>query len=147
MRTSFRGWGPVVASLRSYVEGLVLQVDVEPTRTVLVLGGGGEWLVVALRTREAAAMAANPRNPRGRLNHPTELHGPRCHVLQGVRVVPPRTLELHFGGAGDLLLPMGDDAIAHVRRYRHVAEDRYVDLDDGRHFFAHDLTHGLELLD
>ncbi|MEZ4251432.1 MAG: hypothetical protein R3B99_24740 [Polyangiales bacterium] len=76
------------------------------------------------------------------MNHPTELHGPRCHVLQGVRVVPPRTLELHFGGAGDLLLPMGDDAIAHVRRSRRVAEDRYVDLDDGRHFFAHDLTHG-----
>ncbi|MCB9618343.1 MAG: hypothetical protein H6724_02695 [Sandaracinus sp.] len=136
--------------MSSYVEGLVRHVGVGPTRSALVVGGGvvdPELLVVAMRTREAAAMAPNPRHRHGGLNDATELHGPRCHVLQGVRVVPPRTLVLHFGEAGDLLLPMGDDAVAHVRRYRHVAEDRYLDLDDGRHFHAHDLTRGLDLLD
>jgi len=143
-----RGWGPVVATWKTYLEAHVVCVQVEPHRLVCVLGGlhGGagwsEYLVVAARTRSPARLSRGTRDL-----DPTLLAGPRCHALQGVRVVSPRTAVLHFGVAGDLRIPMGDEAIAYLRRGHRMEGERCADLDDDSHFDCDDPADGLDLLD
>lgn len=137
-----------MASWKAYLEAHVLRMQIEPRRLVCVLGGlhGGEgWfelLIVAAQTRSPATLVRGTREL-----DPTSLAGPQCHALQWVSVVPPRTAVLHFGCAGDLRIAMGGEAIVHFRRGRWIEGERFVDLDDGRHFHVDDPSAGLDLLD